>query len=126
MNREQLLFEALSLDYNYQHFFYLDDEGNLKTTMEGWPEQKNFSRHEPLSAAGFHLLLRLMNLVSNQKNIKCTRGAVYNAALQVTKSAAVLDQLLQYLHEKGYVTFQVEGRQRYIILNPYACVYMLT
>ena len=126
MNHEQLLFETLSLKYNYQHFFYFDVEGNLKTTAEGWPKLEDFKSFEPLRTKGFDLLLSLMNLVSSKKNIRVLRGDVYNASRQITKYAAVLDQLLQYLYDKGYVSFQIEGRQQFIVLNPYACVFLLT
>ncbi|MEK4629008.1 hypothetical protein MKZ17_12445 [Solibacillus sp. FSL R7-0682] len=119
---EKLLFDTLSLNHQYQHFFYFNDEGDLKTTNEKWPELKKFDKSGKLEILAYDLLLNLVKLAKFKRKIQLKRGEVYTNSRLITKSSAKnLNTLLQYLYDKNYVILQKNARQRYIVVNPLAC-----
>lgn len=121
MKYVQLTFDTLFLQFNHQQFFYFDNKGSLKTTEEFWPELQPINQIEELYLKANTLLLVMQYLVKEESIIHISRESVSKKSRSIAKKAANLNELLRFLNEKGYISFQyagVYGRKQFITLNP--------
>lgn len=121
MNQARLILDINSLHLNHQHFFYLDTEHDLKTTIEAWPTPQPIHYSDELSEKAITLLLIMQFLVKKTETIHVSRESVSKQSRRIAKNAASLNELLRYLNEKGHISFQyagVYGRKQFITINP--------
>lgn len=121
MNYARLHLNINSLQLNHQQFFYFDSEDNLKTTNETWPELKTISPLEELGTKAVTMLLTIQFLVKEDKIIHISREIVSKKSRRIAKKSANLNEILHFLHERGYINFQyagVYGRKQFITINP--------
>lgn len=117
----QLTFNTLFLQVNHQQFFHFDKEGNFKVSEDVWPELQSIAETEELCLKANTLLLIMQFLVNEENNIHIARNSVSKKSRSIAKKAANLNELLRFLNEKGYISFQyagVYGRKQFITLNP--------
>lgn len=121
MNHARLILDVSSLHLNHQHFFYFDTEDNLKTTIEVWPTPQPIHYSDKLSEKAITLLLIMQFLVKEAEMIHISRASVSKKSRRIANKAANLNELLRFLNEKGYISFQyagVFGRKQFITINP--------
>lgn len=121
MDYVRLYLNIDSLQLSHQHFFYFDNEGNLKTTNETWPTLQPIMASEELSTKAVTLLIIIQFLVKEDKMIHISRNSISKKSRHIAKKAENLNELLRFLCERGYISFQyagVYGRKQFITLNP--------
>lgn len=109
-----------SIDISHQHFFYYDEENNLKTTMEDWPKLQPLSTLNNANHTAINLLLIIKLLVQEEKVLQISRSIVFKKSQHIIKNAKSLNSLLFCLYELSYIHFQIGGkygRKQFITLN---------
>lgn len=93
----------------------------IKATEKNWPTLKEIHLSEELSKKANTLLLIMQFLIKEAEMIYISRESVSKKSRRIVKKAANLNELLSYLTEKGYISFQyagVSGRKQFIPINP--------
>lgn len=110
-----------SIDISHQHFFYYDEESNLKTTMEAWPKLQPLPTRKNENHLAIDLLLIIKLLVIEEKTLQISRSILLKRSQHIVKNAKNLNSILLLLYELGYIHFQIGGKygqKQFITLNP--------
>ncbi|MBK3497174.1 hypothetical protein JFL43_20550 [Viridibacillus sp. YIM B01967] len=106
---------------NHQQFIYFDSEQELKTSVDSWPALQRFSRGEFLSSNARKLFSIMRDIALEEGINTISRNSISKKSQGIAKKSAHLTELLNFLYNKGYLSFQrggVYGHKKFITLNP--------
>jgi len=121
MNSVRIKLSLNSLQLNHQQFYYFDEKGNLKTTLDDWPNLEPLFSSEELHLKALRFLPIMQYLVKETKVLQISRNTLNKKTRSIVKNAAKFDEVLTYLHSKKYINYQyggVHGRKQFNTLNP--------